>query len=259
MARIAALYAPAMIEHDTQSLAPAPAIRFQGVGRAFGAQQALHDVSFDVAAGECFGLVGANGAGKTTLLKCMLDFISPHTGSIEIFGVPYRETRARAKLAFLPERFVPPYYLNGGDFLRYMLKLHGQPYVPARVSEIFVALDLDLAAIRKPVRAYSKGMTQKLGLAVCFLSQKHLLLLDEPATGLDPKARALFKRQISLTVGQGRSILLTSHALADVDEMCQRMAVLHQGRLKFLGTPAGLREHYASVTLEAAYLACIET
>ncbi len=235
-----------------------PVIRFQGVSRRFGTQHALEGVSFDVFDGECFGLVGANGAGKTTLLKCMLDFITPHAGSIEIFGTPYSETRARARLAFLPERFVPPYYLKGADFLRYMLKLHAQPFDVGKIREIFEALDLDADALRKAVRAYSKGMTQKLGLAACFLSNKDLLLFDEPATGLDPKARALFKQQVRQKVEAGHSVFLTSHSLADVDEMCQRMAVLHQGHLRFVGTPAALRERFSAESLEAAYLACIE-
>ncbi len=238
------------------SAAP-PAIGFRNTGRRFGAQQALDDVSFDVLPGECFGLVGGNGAGKTTLLKCLLDFITLHSGFIEIFGVPYRETHARSKIAFLPERFVPPYYLNGEDFLRYMLELHDRPYDASAVRAAFEDLDLDTGALRKPVRDYSKGMTQKLGLAMCFLSGKELLVFDEPATGLDPKARALFKEQIRRTADHGRTVLLTSHSLADVEEMCQRMAVLHQGRLRFLGSPSGLRQQFNAQTLEAAYLACI--
>ncbi len=255
--KIPALFAPIMEAHISLSPVTPPALRFRNTSRRFGAQQAVEDVSFDVLPGECFGLVGGNGAGKTTLLKCMLDFIPAHAGSIEIFGVPYGETRARAKIAFLPERFVPPYYLTGEDFLRYMLTLHGRPYDASAIGTTFADLDLDTGALRKPVRTYSKGMTQKLGLAMCLLSEKELLVFDEPTTGLDPKARALFKTQIRLAVARGRSVLLTSHSLADVEEMCQRMAVLHEGHLLFLGSPPALREQFAARTLEAAYLACI--
>lgn len=234
-----------------------PAVRFTNVSRRFGKHAAIENVSFDVPPGECFGLVGGNGAGKTTLLKCMLDFLVPNAGSIQVFGVPSTQTLARARLAFLPERFLPPYYLKGMDFLRYMLSLHTQAIDRARIDSELARLDLDLSALVKPVRTYSKGMTQKLGLCACLLSNADLLLLDEPTTGLDPKARALFKARIRDSVTQGRSVLLTSHSLSDVDEMCQRMAVLHAGRLKFVGTPQDLRQHYSADSLEAAYLACI--
>ncbi|MFN0315019.1 MAG: ABC transporter ATP-binding protein [Burkholderiales bacterium] len=255
--KIPALFAPNMEALTPPSPDAVPAIRFRNTGRRYGVQRAVEDVTFDVLPGECFGLVGGNGAGKTTLLKCMLDFIPAHAGSIEIFGVPYGETRARAKIAFLPERFVPPYYLTGEDFLRYMLKLHERPYDANATAAILEGLDLDKSALRKPVRAYSKGMNQKLGLAMCFLSEKELLILDEPTTGLDPKARALFKTQLRSAVALGRSVLLTSHSLADVEETCQRMALLHQGRLLFLGSPRALREQFGAPTLESAYLACI--
>lgn len=235
-----------------------PAARFENVSRRFGKQAVLESVSFDVCAGECFGLVGGNGAGKTTLLKCMLDFIALHGGRIDIWGTPHAQTRARSGLAFLPERFVPPYYLTGADFLRYMLSLHGTPYDAGKAQEMLASMDLPAEVLTRAARTFSKGMTQKLGLAACFLSGKMLLLLDEPASGLDPKARMLFKAQIRIAVAAGRSVFMTSHSLADVDEMCHRMAVLHQGRLRYVGTPADLRERYNSPTLEAAYLTCID-
>lgn len=100
-------------------------------------------------------------------------------------------------------------------------------------------------------------MTQKLGLAACLLSGRELLVLDEPTSGLDPKARALLKRQLQNAQAAGRSIFFTSHALADVDELCDEMAVLHNGELRFSGTPVALRQRFAADSLEQAYLACI--
>ena len=123
---------------------------------------------------------------------------------------------------------------------------------------MLAALDLDLSALAKPVRAFSKGMTQKLGLAACLLSSKALYVLDEPTSGLDPKARALLKRQLRAVRDDGRTIFLTSHALADVDELCDRMAVIHRGALRFSGTPAELRARHSADNLEQAFLACIE-
>jgi ABC-2 type transport system ATP-binding protein len=234
------------------------ALRFANVSKRYGAAVALIDFSLDVTAGQTFGLVGMNGAGKTTLIKCLLDFTDTDSGAIEIFGISNRITRSRSRLGFLPERFNPPYYLKGKDFLRYMLDLQEVAYRQDEAEGMLAALDLDVSALAKAVRTFSKGMTQKLGLAACLLSRKALYVLDEPTSGLDPKARALLKQQLRAVRDDGRTIFLTSHALADVDELCDRMAVIHRGELRFCGTPAELRARYAADTLEQAFLACIE-
>ena len=234
------------------------ALRFSGVAKNYGRAGVLHDVSFDVARGEFFGLVGVNGAGKTTLLKCLLDFCSADRGSIEIFATPHRLTAARRRLAFLPERFNPPYYLTGEDFIKYVLEMQAAGYDRSAAERMLHALDLDLAALNLPVRAYSKGMTQKLGLAACFLSGKDLYVLDEPTSGLDPKARALLKSHLRELKQRSRTVFFTSHALADVAEVCDRMAVMHAGRLRFAGTPAALCRQFATGDLEQAFMHCIE-
>lgn len=235
----------------------APALRISHLHKSYGKAVALADLSLDIAAGEFFGLVGANGAGKTTLIKCALDFCDVQSGTIEIFGTPHRQTAARSRLGFLPERFVPPYYLNGRDFLRYLAELHRRPYDETRASSMLAALELDGNALDKPVRTYSKGMTQKLGLAACLLSGKDMLILDEPTSGLDPKARALLKRELKAQHDAGRTVLMTTHALHDVGEMCSRMAVVHRGQLRFAGTPTEFTSRHHSTDLEQAYLACI--
>ena len=154
------------------------------------------DFSLEVRRGEFFGLVGVNGAGKTTLIKCLLDFCDADAARSRSSASRTATTAARARLAFLPERFNPPFYLTGRDFLRYMLELYRVPYDEARGrARCSRALDLDPAALDRPARAYSKGMTQKLGLAACLLSGKDLYVLDEPTSGLDPKARALLKQR----------------------------------------------------------------
>jgi ABC-2 type transport system ATP-binding protein len=234
-----------------------PAVRFRDVGKRFGRAVALGAVDLDVPRGRSFGLAGLNGAGKTTLIKCMLDFCAVDGGSISIFGVGHRSPAARSRLAFLPERFIPPYYLKGRDFLRYMLTLHGVTYRETRAEEMLQALDLDPGALLKPVRSFSKGMTQKLGLAACLLSEKDLFVLDEPTSGLDPKARALLKRQLLALRAKGHTVFFTSHALADVEEICDCMAVLDRGQVRFTGTPQELQERHHSETLEQAFLACI--
>lgn len=236
----------------------AVALSFEGVRKVFGQHVALAGFDLQVRAGELFGLAGVNGAGKTTLLKCLLDFAATDAGTIRIFGESHRNTAARADLAFLPERFLPPYYLTGGDFLRYMLTLHAAPYSNALVHATLDALDLDRRVLQMPVRSFSKGMTQKLGLAACLLSGKRLYILDEPTSGLDPKARALLKRALSALRDQGRTLFLTSHLLADVEQLCDRMAVLHAGRIRFVGTPAALLAYYGTQDMENAFLACID-
>ena len=234
-----------------------PALVFAGVSKAFGAMRALDDFTLEVRRGELFALVGGNGAGKTTLIKCLLDFTAADSGSIDIFGKPHATTASRADLAFLPERFNPPHYLTGRDFLRYMAELHRRPYDETQVKETFQRLDLALSALERPARTYSKGMTQKLGLAACLLSGKNLQVLDEPTSGLDPKARALLKRELRRLRDAGRTVFFTSHALADVQEISDRMAVLQNGSLRFAGSPEAFLRQFGGDSLEHAFLACI--
>jgi len=233
------------------------ALAFDRVSKSYRRLAALTDFTLSVGEGEVFGLVGVNGAGKTTLIKCLLDFAAVGQGSIRIFGVPHTATAARAPLAFLPERFLPPHYFTGRDFLRYMLRLHGTGFSPERAGAAFEALDLGLSALDLPVRSFSKGMTQKLGLAACLLSNKRLYVLDEPTSGLDPKARALLKRELMGLRARGRTLFVTSHLLADVEQLCDRMAVLHAGTIRFVGTPAELLADHGTRDMEQAFLACI--
>jgi ABC-2 type transport system ATP-binding protein len=234
-----------------------PALRIAHLAKSYGKASAVRDLDLEIAPGEFFGLVGENGAGKTTLIKCTLDFCEADAGQIEIFGADHRRTEGRARIAYLPERFVPPYYFYGRDFLRYSSALHRRPYAEDEALAVLAALELDAAALDKPVRAYSKGMTQKLGLAACLLSGKDLYILDEPTSGLDPKARALLKRELKARHAAGKTLIMTSHALPDVGEMCTRMAVIHRGRLRYAGTPEAFAAEYGGGSLEQAYLECI--
>jgi ABC-2 type transport system ATP-binding protein len=233
------------------------ALRFHQVSQRYAHRKVLDGVDLDVRPGEFFGLAGVNGAGKTSMIKCLFDFCALDGGSIEIFGVGHRSPAARQPLAFLPERFTPPYYLTGTDFLRYILQLQGIRYQPAMARELALALDLEEDALRRTVRSYSKGMTQKLGLLGCLLADKDMLVLDEPMSGLDPKARALLKQQLQQLRHRGRTLLFTAHALADIEELCDRMAILHGGRIRFAGTPEACRAAYGASTLEQAFMECI--
>lgn len=234
------------------------AVCFEEVRKSYGRQVVLDGFSLRIAAGEFFGLVGINGAGKTTCIKGLLDFCELDSGTVRIFGVPHSETHARTPLAYLPERFLPPYYLKGRDFMRYMARLHRIEHSTAAVRDMCARLDLDAAALQKPVAAYSKGMAQKLGLAACLLSARELFVLDEPMSGLDPKARSLVKRELLALRARRCTVFFSTHLLADVEELCDRMGVLHEGRLRFLGSPAQCREAFGAASLEEAYMKCIE-
>ncbi|MBB5609552.1 MULTISPECIES: ABC transporter ATP-binding protein [unclassified Janthinobacterium] len=238
------------------------AIRYHQVHKQLAGMTVLRGVDLAIRPGELFGLVGVNGAGKTTLLKCLFDFCTPDAGSIAIFGQPHHQSAARQPLSFLPERFQAPYFLTGRDFLRYLLSLHRVQYDDTAVRHGMAALDLAPEVLGRPARDYSKGMMQKLGLLACLLSGKRQLVLDEPMSGLDPKARALFKQALLDMRTQGRGALLTSHALADVEELCDRMAILHEGRIVFTGTPLECRHRHGGgpqASLELAFLNCIAT
>lgn len=233
------------------------ALRFRQVSKRYKSTAVLSEVSFDVQRGECFALAGVNGAGKTSLIKCALDFVHLDGGEIEICDVGHRQTRARATLAYLPERFSPPYFLSGDQFLDYMAKLQETDFSLERRRAMLQALDLDVNALDKTPRQLSKGMAQKLGLAACLLSGKQLYILDEPLSGLDPRARASVKHLLLKLKAEGKTVFFTSHSLADVAEVGDRMAILHDGTLRFVGPPDTLIHSYGADTLEIAFLRCI--
>ncbi len=235
----------------------AAAVRVQALVKRYGKLAALDGVDLAIRRGEAFGLVGANGAGKTTLLRCLLDLAAPDAGTLEIFGAAARNPAARRRLAYLPERFQPPHYLRGEEFLRAMLALLGERYRPDAAAALCAELELEPPALARPVRALSKGMTQKLGLASCFLARRDLYVLDEPMSGLDPAARVAVKSVLQRLAGEGRTLLFTSHVLADVEELCSSIAVLHRARLRFQGAPRALCQRYGEAGLERAFMKCI--
>jgi ABC-2 type transport system ATP-binding protein len=239
--------------------ASAPALRASGLVKRFAKQRALDGVALEVGPGVAAGLIGANGAGKTTFIKCALDLCGADAGTVEIFGLDVRQAAARARLAYLPERFVPPHYLLGREFVAMTLSLAGARYEASRAAELAVELELDPQALERPVRQLSKGMTQKLGLAACFLLERDLYVLDEPMSGLDPAGRLAVKSVLRRLHRSGRALFFTSHVLADVEELCSTIAVLEQGRLRFRGTPGELRVRYGADNLERAFLNCIRS
>lgn len=228
------------------------------LNKSYKNQKVLNDVNLEITETEIFSLIGVNGAGKTTLIKCVLGFHLFDSGVVDLFNIDSQNTLARKDLAYLPERFLPPYYLNGQQFLNYIFDLHKSKVDAESIKEMLADLDLSEEILKKSVREFSKGMAQKLGLAALLLLDKKLLILDEPMSGLDPKARALVKKQLKLSKEKGTTIFFSSHLLADVEELSDRIAILHEGEIAFCGSPVECKKEFQADTLEDAFLKCIE-
>jgi len=225
--------------------------------KTYADKQVLNGVNFAVKQGEFFGLVGVNGCGKSTLIKCILNLCAIDAGSITLSGHSHYNDKARHFIAYLPDQFSLPVWLKTSDFLYYMLKLHNVPRQDKVIHAMLASLGLETHVLSLSVKQLSKGMAQKIGLAVCLLSRKPLLILDEPMSGLDPEARVLLKRQLQIAKQNGISIFFSSHILADVDELADTMAVLHHAKMRFTGSPDIFKEDYQGETLEQAYMNCI--
>ncbi len=233
------------------------AVSIEGLKKRYGKLWALEGIELSVAPGEAFGLVGANGAGKTTLIRCLLDLCAYDAGTVRIFGLAAERPGSRRRLAYVPERFMPPHYLRAREFLQLLAQSFGLCYDAERARALLAELELDPGVLERPVRSLSKGMTQKLGLAASFLLERDLYVLDEPMSGLDPAARVAVKSVLRRLAAGGRTLFFTSHVLADVEELCSTIAVLEDGSVRWHGSPEGLCARYGEPRLEQAYMRCI--
>ena len=199
--------------------------------------RALDALTFDVQHGEIFGLLGPNGAGKTTTLKLLLQLLFPTAGRAELLGRPAGDVDTRRKLGYLPEH---PYFyddLTAEELLEYFGRLFGiDP--GARAARASALLDeVGIGAERRlPLRKFSKGMLQRVGLAQAMLNDPELLILDEPMSGLDPIGRRDVRNLIARLHAEGRTILFSSHILSDAESLCSRVAILAKGRLAASGS-----------------------
>ncbi len=213
--------------------------------------EAVKNLSFEVEQGEVFGFVGHNGAGKTTTIKMLVGLTFPSEGRITVLGQPANDPKIRDRIGFLPER---PYfyeYLSPREALRFYADLHGN--AAAKRDEHIEKL-LDLVGLTKfanmRMKGFSKGMLQRLGMAATLVHEPELVILDEPMSGLDPIGRADMKHIIRMLKREGRTILFSSHILSDVEELCDRVALIAHGSLKVLGTIEELTSSYGSGRVE---------
>ncbi len=208
------------------------AVQTRSLRRQFGATVAVADLSLSIGRGEIFGFLGPNGAGKTTSLKLLLGLVEPNGGSGEVLGAPLGERRARARIGFLPEHFRFHSCLTGRELLRFHGRLHGMrgAALERRIDELLVRVDLTDAEDR-PLREYSKGMTQRAGLAQALINDPELVFLDEPTSGLDPLGRLLVRDIIQELRARGTTVFLNSHLLGEVEATCDRVVFVREGRV----------------------------
>jgi len=232
-------------------------LSFQNVAKTFAGQSILKDFSLNIPPGEYFALAGANGAGKTTLIKMALDLIRADSGEVRLFGLTSTQVASRENLIYLPERFSVPAYLTGTEYIQFVLGMYALKYNAVTTKKACERLDLDPHVLNKKVSEYSKGMSQKLGLMACFLAERQLLILDEPMSGLDPKARYLVKQYLTELKQTGTTVFYSTHMLADAEDLCDRVGILDGGNLRYEGTPQDCMQAYAAKNLEEAYMRCV--
>lgn len=207
----------------------APTVEISGVGKRYGSVEAVKDVTFELNEGETIALVGHNGAGKTTLIKLMLGLIRPSTGSVLVLGEdPAKgDFEVRRRLGYLPESVSFHMALTGRETLAFYARL--KRVEASSVPEFLERVGLAPAAADRPVRTYSKGMRQRLGLAQALLGQPRVLLLDEPTSGLDPALRRRFYEILDGLRSAGTTILLSSHALTELEGRADRVIIVNEG------------------------------
>ncbi|MFK7792522.1 MAG: ABC transporter ATP-binding protein [Devosiaceae bacterium] len=215
------------------------------VTKAFDTTLALDDVSFEVAAGERVALLGHNGAGKSTLMKVLLGLIERDSGEVSVLGAEPGSATARKQVAYLPENVAFHSAITGQEQIRHYLRLRGKN--PDDAMSLLSQVGLKEAAKRR-IGTYSKGMRQRVGLAQAIIGSPKLLVLDEPTSGLDPVSRREFYGMLDDLAADGAGVLLSSHALTEVEARTDRIVILSQGCMKANDTLDGLRRQAALPT-----------
>jgi ABC-2 type transport system ATP-binding protein len=242
-------------DHD---LAAAPVVACQGLTKVFkdfwlrSRALAVDDLTFEIRAHEVFGLLGPNGSGKSTTIKLILGLLRPTRGRISVFGKPPTDVAVKKRIGYLPEESYLYPFLNARETLDYYGKLFGldRGVRTRRVDELLEMVGLT-AAQHRPVREYSKGMQRRIGIAQALINDPDFLVLDEPTTGLDPIGTRQIKDLIIALGRRGKTVLLSSHLLADVEDCVDRMVILYGGKSRAEGTCESLLDRTGLTSIEA--------
>ena len=198
--------------------------------------RALKALDLEIYRGEIFGLLGPNGSGKTTTIKLLLGLLFPTSGEVNILGRPASDVAKNERLGYLPEESYLYRFLNAEETLDFYGRLFNMPSAERRqrVAQLIELVGLE-SSKKRQLREYSKGMTRRIGLAQALINDPDLILLDEPTSGLDPIGTRNMKDLILKLKEQGKTIIMSSHLLGDVQDVCDRVGILYQGELKELG------------------------
>jgi ABC-2 type transport system ATP-binding protein len=232
-------------------------VTYPGRGARQPERQAVKALTLAVRRGEVFGFLGPNGAGKTTTMNVLLGFINASGGSASLFGTDVREPIARQRIGYLPELTYYYKFLSAEELLRFYARIFKIPRAERdrRIDGVLKLVDLEQARKRQ-IKTYSKGMQQRVGLAQALINDPELLILDEPTSGLDPVGRMRVREVIQRLKNEGKTVFFSSHELGEVETVCDRVAILHQGELKVEGRVSELaRQHQCS--LEQLFLKVI--
>jgi ABC-2 type transport system ATP-binding protein len=226
------------------------ALRAENLTKKYGDFAALSDLNLEVKKGEILGYLGPNGAGKTTTLRLLLGLIKPTAGRAEIFGIDVQRDKMKAhrRLAYVPGEATFWPSLTGAETLHLLGKVHGATDLQYQ-AELIKRFQFEPD---KKVRTYSKGNRQKINLIAALATKADLLLMDEPTSGLDPIMEQAFRQSILEAKANGQTVFLSSHILGEVEALCDRIAILRNGKLVELGTLAEMR-HLSALTVEATF------
>lgn len=229
-------------------------VEYKARNRAAGPKVAVKDLNLRVYAGEVFGFLGPNGAGKTTTMNVLLGFVNATGGEAFLFGVNVREPIARQRIGYLPELTYYYKFLTAEELLRFYAKIFHIPRSEAdqRIDRLLKLVELEKAR-KRPIKTYSKGMQQRVGLAQALINNPDLLILDEPTSGLDPLGRMKVREIIQRLKNEGKTVFFSSHELGEVETVCDRVAIINEGQLKVEGRVADLVEQHRA-NLEQIFL-----
>ncbi len=216
-----------------------PVIVIDNLFKSYGKVQAVKGISMRVERGEIFGFLGPNGAGKTTTIRCMLDVIRPTSGTLRVLGLDAQRDKMalHQRIGYLPGDVRLPGQMTGKQVIDYFSRLQGRE--PVLLNQLLERFDVEM---KRPLKGYSKGMRQKIGVVLAFMCDPKVLILDEPTSGLDPLLQRTFNEFLLEEQARGKTIFMSSHIMSDVEKVCQRVAVIRQGEIVTIEEVEKLRQ-----------------